>query len=414
MAYKKWILRILRVAGLAALAVVLLAFAVVQTQQWMLRWRAERLMADMHQIRLYQSTWADAQKLMVRWGAWGHYDGSCTAMDCRYRITMNDLSWFSADSPNSAWVEWLLVHDPLNLYSWFGGRATRLYVTFTVQDGAIWRKTAAIAVTASPRLLSAADEFPVTLIVETKSRQRLRATRDDWWIMGEDDQLAEHPYYRAGRPGGCKINCEEAVVTYSTHTPPAEIERLTTFDLSCLTRLWFHSCTTLEEVLPAARPWRLYDDNSPNYQPPRPASSTPKPCGIPIWALARDSPYALSVDALSSSQRRKPDDEREVDRVKIVASLKGAAPWIAGTIVDALTYPGDLTYPPFEEPEHLLPGKRYIVFPVGMDRRDDPVLTKDSPLDLRRCAVQEDTPENRRELEKGFAQNDALRGPERW
>ena len=33
----------------------------------------------MHQIRLYQSTWADAQWLMVRWGAWRHYDGSCTA-----------------------------------------------------------------------------------------------------------------------------------------------------------------------------------------------------------------------------------------------------------------------------------------------------------------------------------------------
>jgi hypothetical protein len=57
MAYKKWILRILRAAGLAALAVVLLALAAVQFQQRMLRWRAERLMADMHQIRLYQSTW---------------------------------------------------------------------------------------------------------------------------------------------------------------------------------------------------------------------------------------------------------------------------------------------------------------------------------------------------------------------
>jgi hypothetical protein len=29
-----------------------------------------------------------------------------------------------------------------------------------------------------------------------------------------------------------------------------------------------------------------------------------------------------------------------------------------------------------------------------------------------RCGVQEDTPEVRRELEKGFAQNDNLRGPE--
>jgi hypothetical protein len=32
----------------------------------------------MHQIRLYQSTWADALRLMHRWGSWGHYDGTCT------------------------------------------------------------------------------------------------------------------------------------------------------------------------------------------------------------------------------------------------------------------------------------------------------------------------------------------------
>jgi hypothetical protein len=56
----------LRAAALAALAVVLLTFAVVQFQQRLLRWRAERLMADMHQIRLYQSTRADAQRLMRR------------------------------------------------------------------------------------------------------------------------------------------------------------------------------------------------------------------------------------------------------------------------------------------------------------------------------------------------------------
>ena len=37
MTYKKWILRVLRVAGWAALAVVLAAFTAVQTQQWLLR-----------------------------------------------------------------------------------------------------------------------------------------------------------------------------------------------------------------------------------------------------------------------------------------------------------------------------------------------------------------------------------------
>ncbi len=411
MACKKWIFRILRVAGLAALAVVLLTFITVQFQQRLLRYHAERLMADMHQIRLYQSTWADAQKLMYRWGAWGHYDGSCTAERCLYRIEMTDLSWASASSPKSVWVEWLLLHDTLNLYSWLGGRRSKLFASFNLHDGKIWRESAGIGVAVPTKPWEMSDAFGYTLIVDTKSRQRLRQTRDGWWILGTEDQLAEHPYYKAGRPGGCTF-CQEAVVTYSTHTPQTEIKSLTSFDFSCLTRPWFHSCTTIEEILPAARPWHLYDDVSPDYRPPQPTSSAPKPCNIPIWALARDAPYVLSVEALSQTLKRTPGDDREAAPVKIVASLKGTAPWISGTVVQAQPYSGCLAYPPFEEPEHLLPGKHYIVFPVGMDRKDDPVLTSKSPLDLRRCGVQPDTPEVRRELEKGFAQNDNLRGPE--
>ena len=154
--------------------------------------------------------------------------------------------------------------------------------------------------------------------------------------------------------------------------------------------------------MPALKEEHIYDENNPDYQPPRPASSTPKPCDTPIWALARDAPFALSVDALSETQERQTNYEREAAQVRIVASLKGPAPWIPGTIVKAHPFSGCLDCPPFKEPEHFLPGKRYIVFPVGMDREDEPVLTRESPIELDRCGVQEDTPEVRRELEKGL------------
>src|SRR6185369_5315466 len=91
MTFRKWAVRIVLFTGGVALSLVLLAFLAVQIQQRMLRWRAERLLADMHQIRLYQSTWADAQRLMHRWGAWGHYDGSCTAASCTYKIELRSL-----------------------------------------------------------------------------------------------------------------------------------------------------------------------------------------------------------------------------------------------------------------------------------------------------------------------------------
>jgi hypothetical protein len=60
------------------------------------------------------------------------------------------------------------------------------------------------------------------------------------------------------------------------------------------------------------------------------------------------------------------------------------------------------------EDEHFVPGRRYIVLAIGNDDRMH-LVTKDSPLDFERCGVHEDTPEIRRELEKGFAQNDTLR-----
>ena len=83
----KWIKHALRVVCLTSLSFVLLIIAAVQGQQYLLRWRAERLMADMHRIRLYQSTWADAENLMHRWGAWGHFEGTCTpTADTRLRL----------------------------------------------------------------------------------------------------------------------------------------------------------------------------------------------------------------------------------------------------------------------------------------------------------------------------------------
>ena len=402
-----WILRIFRVACLAILSTVLLTFLAVQFQQRLLRHRAEHLMSDMHQIRIYRSTWADAEKLMNRWGAWGQYDGTCTAAECRYQIALTDLSY--------AKFGWLMQHGGFRIYSWFGGRAARLSASFTVRDGTIWRKTADISVTASRKLLSADDDFPLTLIVQTKSRQRLRRTEDDWWIMGDDDQLAEHPYYKAGRPGGCKVNCEMAVVTYSTRTPPPEIDRLTSFNLSCLTQ--FSSCTELEQLLPAAKDWHLYQERDSAMQ-----QTASRPCNDALWAIARDTRYALIVKGLSkrtakvpgfafieskNTFEKGPDFNKEEALVKVLTPLKGPAPWAREAVVPAYPYGGTEYYPATPEAaEHLLPGTRYILFPVGE------VLTKQSPIELDRCGVWEDTAANRRELEKGFAQNDDLRRSE--
>lgn len=231
-----------------------------------------------------------------------------------------------------------------------------------------------------------------------------------------EDELAKHPYYKVGRPDGCEILCQIAVAYYSPRTPPAEIERLTSYDFSCFTR--FHPCARIVDLLPAAEEWHLYDreyESSPTVLVPkeRPLSEysmpKPPPCNsIPVWAQARDARYVLAVEALSTEVVKNHEDygefHREVAKIRVVGSLKESAPWLPGVIVSARPF---YWLNDASEDEHLVPGRRYIVFAIGNDRRDQ-MITKDSPISFYRCGLQEDTPEIRRELEKGFAQNDTL------
>src|ERR1035437_3885420 len=82
--------RILRITDVVVLALVASSAVFVQVQQHILRWRAERLLADIREIQMGKSTWADAQRLMTRWGEWGAYEGSCTAERCDYQIVLQD------------------------------------------------------------------------------------------------------------------------------------------------------------------------------------------------------------------------------------------------------------------------------------------------------------------------------------
>jgi hypothetical protein len=64
---KRWI-HALRVTALGTLALIAGLAVIVQAQQRLLRWRAERLLADIREIQMGKSTWVDAQRLMYEWG----------------------------------------------------------------------------------------------------------------------------------------------------------------------------------------------------------------------------------------------------------------------------------------------------------------------------------------------------------
>jgi hypothetical protein len=275
-----------------------------------------------------------------------------------------------------------------------------------VHDGTIWRESAEIEVIVPPdlhHLFEPNSEY--SLLIRTQSRQSLLSSSDDNWILGSDEQIADHPYYKVGHPGGCE-NCFSAVVTYSTHTPQSVIDQLTDFNFSCITQ--FGKCRWLGDLLPIAWEWRLYSYFEPGHTLQMQIPPPPRPCDIPLWALGRDYNTVFSVQTLSAIQRKdwEGPHEHEVERVRIISTLKGS-PWRNRLVLDVSPYPQDPDDPAMAIPERLKPGKSYLL--VYEDQFDDPP----GPwLTLNRCGVQEDTPEVRRELEKGFAQNDNLRGPE--
>lgn len=409
-AIKRW----LPIVGMGMGAFVVLVFLLillwVQVQERMLRWRAERLMAEVHKIQLYQTPFADAQRLMDEWNRWGLWDGACTANDCRFTIELSDASWkawhFRIREPFGT----LLRDQGYAFYQWLGGRYGALSVSITVQDGKVWRTSAVLVVAGRPRDPSGVDK-EVDLVALTKSRQRLRASEADWWIIGGDDALVSHPYYKAGRPSQCKANCEEAVVVYSTHMPQEDIVRLTSYDFSCLTR--WTPCTRVEELLPAAQGWFFYEENQLEAMHPSLKTAPPKACDLPLWALARDQFEVVVADVKQAGTETTGTETREVDEATVVETLKGKQNWAAGTVVKVYPFAGEFKRPPFEQAEHLEAGKRYILLPLE-DPRGNPVAWRDDQRSVAaiRCGAWADTPEARRDLNKGFAMNDELRGPE--
>ena len=252
MTFRKWAVRIVLFVGGIVLSLVLIAFLAVQTQQRILRWHAERLMADMHQIRLYQSTWADAQRLMHRWGAWGHYDGSCTATSCKYEIRIVNSSFYEPHVKRYAWLDWLFQHDYLDLYEWLGGRVGEVFGSFSVNNGIIWKKNVSVGYTVPRKKIGVENEFELTLIVNVVGLQQHDETMGEFGILNSDGELSHYPYYKVMNRGGC-INCQIRFVYYNDHTPQDIIKQLTSFDFSCFTR--FDPCTNFGQLLPAIKDW---------------------------------------------------------------------------------------------------------------------------------------------------------------
>jgi hypothetical protein len=134
----RWLRRVV----LAMLLIVCALWLTAYAREWLLRRRAERLLADIQALQVHQSTWLDAQRLITRWGAWGSYEGSCTSTKCDYSIGMSDsIPWeyhFPWEFEGSVWEG---SHRFARMVDRLGLRASFIRTYFRVSKGVVTSKS---------------------------------------------------------------------------------------------------------------------------------------------------------------------------------------------------------------------------------------------------------------------------------
>jgi hypothetical protein len=411
--------RALRATSILTIVVMLLWVLLIAAPMWLTRWRMSRLLGDYHSIYPAQSTWADAQRLMTRWGRWGRYEGTCTASDCDYSIMVGD--------EYSNWVDKLSEQNQervrgSHVWNWLehlGYRWSALSLHFQIQDGKIVRTHTLIHVDVEDS--GPPDHWQYTLGISAQVRWRLASItrdsdRDPPFVLGADEQLALHPDYKVGRPQGCE-GCEFDDITYAPTLPHDEAVRLTDFNLNCLTRL--RACTTIGDLLPYGSGWHLYDGLRSNLYPT--SGDGLLPCRTEARALARDAGAVVEVEVLGLVPDFKPypNDERrhELVRARILHVWKGPIGDKPGSTIQVTPFAGEEANPPYwpaEAPEHLLPGHRALIFlteDAATNFSPDPDKVGIVAYPLERCGVIEDTPANLAAVQLGVAQDMAYRHP---
>jgi hypothetical protein len=389
-------LRTARVTAILLLTLLLLAFALLQVKEHLLRKRNERLLSDFHSIRLNQTTWPEAQALMERWGKMGHARGPCSSMDCAYDITVIGWPSLVPDGGAGPWLD-RLGRFPFVLRQLVGVRFSLLHLRFLVQDGAIRRTQLNIAA----ETVGYAG-YMSEMLIYVRSRASISSSDEAMRTVGADEELGVHPNFVVGPESFC-TGCETISLTFTPGIAPEELMRLTSFHLSCLTDNL--PCIHLSGFAPAMM------EEKAKYLREVPRNSVP--CTTPAWALGRDADGIWLADTLSAGQVMDPDTIPgespsivEEDQIRLVKILKGPLKIAPQSVLRFRPYSG-VEYEARAVPEHLKQGHRYILLPWAYD--DD---WQKKGVVAWRCGVLEDTPENELSIQQGVGLDDHLRGSE--
>jgi len=76
---------------LGLLFLIVVAWAVAEGSQWLLRYQGERLLADVRAIQIGRSSESDAKAALRKWGRWGRTSSGCDGYKCYSFVVIGNV-----------------------------------------------------------------------------------------------------------------------------------------------------------------------------------------------------------------------------------------------------------------------------------------------------------------------------------
>jgi hypothetical protein len=365
------------------------AVGAIHIQQHILRRRAESLLSDIRGLNLRTSTFANAQITFRRWATWGNYADGCSERFCSFDVALNDFVYDHLEIFGGR--PWLL-----RPYLLVGGRPARVRAYLVVRNGLVWAKGFSVAMEVTPggegEPWSHVSSY--SLIGEARSVPRFGA-------IGSWAELALHPNYIIGKPGGC-TTCLMVYANFTPYADVADVNRLMQFDLSCLTR--WHPCRREGDLMPAAWEQRLRE--RPRLEELWQQSRECNQDSIKL--LGRDAENVAVVEVIANRRETDRQDEPfQVATVRLVDKLKRVGSWNVGFTRELRLFKESWALTPEGKNSWVRPGSRLIIlFDEGLSGSAEV-----PDIRLEQCGVAPATLSNRALVETGVRQDYSAEDP---
>jgi hypothetical protein len=286
------------------LIIYLVLLAAVQISQRITRRRAEHLLSDLRGLQLERSSWSDVQALMQRWGRWGHYKGTCDTDHCEYWIHFDSAGTVMRPTAASDRFIYLFSRAAEMATTVLGAHLSDVEGGFRVQNN--------LVVGTSFSLATGMSEDPLfSRVIGTRTRD---LERYDLWPVKDP-----HPEYRTVLRSG---TIGFFFTQFTAATKPEDVEWLTAFNFSCMTR-WV-PCEGMGDLLPSA--WAKYKAESKRVSAIRDRIGA---CAYPLEDLVEASERVALVQVEKPNAQKR---QWSPYPPRLVESLKGSSSWHSGDV----------------------------------------------------------------------------------